>query len=217
MPLYRVTENPPPFKQGNPSSTVMNTDANVGLIPQVITTNRLTDFPIYKVIQSVPIKPPTTIINTTTIVNNTTIINPNGGINISAEYFNTLLLNNISTRTLLINNGGGTNTYDDSTSPIWDTALMKLKPSILKEVFDVSLKFTVSTDTLGGAFEVEAFSNIKIDIIEEEINIQQQDYTIRFKLVADQRAIDNGIYFFITPELGMTISITDYSLLVVRG
>lgn len=217
MSLYTVTENPAPFKKGETTTTTMDTNANISFVSQAVTTNnRLTNFPVYSVIQVTPAKPITTIINTTTI-NNTTIINTGEGIKISAEYYNTLPLVNISSRTLLSNNGGGGNTYDDNPTPIWNTALMRLQPTVLKEVFDISLKFTLTTDTLGGTFEVEAFNNTKIDIIEEEINIQQQDYIIRFNLVIDQRSIDNGVSFFITPELGMSISVTNYSLLIVRG
>ena len=216
MPRYTVTENPPPFKTGESTTTEIDTDADIPLVGQRIFSNPLVDTPAYTIIQSVPARPPKTIVNTT-VINNTTIINPGENVEISAEYFNTLSLSNISGRTLLSNNGAGPDTYDDNNTPIWNTAFMRIESTVLKEVLDIQLSFTVNTDTLGGAFEIESNNGAVIDIIEEEITIQQQDYTIALKIIVDQDSIDNGIQFFITPELGMTISVTNYSLLIIKG
>lgn len=216
MPLYTVTENPPPFTQGESDTTTFDSSARPAIEFDVVMDNRLVSTPAYRIIQSPPIKQKTTTVRTT-VINNTTIVNKGDSMKLSAEYENTLLLENISGRTLLSNDGGGPKTYDDTGSPIWDSANMKIVCMNLKEVLDVQLRFSMTSDTLGGAFEIEAYNGSKVDIIEEEINIQEQDFTIRFRIIIDQNSIDNGIQFYITPELGMTVSVNEFSLVIVKG
>lgn len=85
-----------------------------------------------------------------------------------------------------------------------------------KKFLEVILSFTLTTDTLGGSFEIEAYDGTAIEVIEEDITIQQQDYSTRFRIITNQDSITNGIKFFITPELGMTLNITNFSLLIIK-
>lgn len=214
--LYTITENPSPFKKGESETISFNSEARPGIEFDIVIDNRLVTTPIYRIVQSPPLRQQNINVNRTVIEQNISVVNGEN-IEISAEYFNTFLINNISTRTLLINNGGGVNTYDDNISNIYNTTSMSITPTLLKEVLDIQLKFRVQSDTLGGDFKIEAFNGSTIDIIEQVVNIQDQYYTIKFKLVVSQDSIDNGIQFFITPEEGMTLSINDYSLLIIKG
>lgn len=213
---YTVVENPPPFTQGatTVSSIVVKLNNNQSYVKRA--NSRLTDTPIYNVTQiAAPIKTKETIINNTIVNQEITIINE-GSTKVAAQYSNLSAMTNINNRRQFINDGLGTNTYDDNTTPIWSTLINQINCSMPKKFLEVILSFTLTTDTLGGSFEIEAYDGTAIEVIEEDITIQQQDYSTRFRIITNQDSITNGIRFFITPELGMTLNITNFSLLIIK-
>lgn len=213
---YTVVENPPPFTQGatTVSSIVVKLNNKQSYVKRA--NSRLTDTPIYNVIQiTAPIKTKETIINNTIVNQEITIINE-GSTKVAAQYNNLSAMTNINNRRQFINDGLGTNTYDDNTTPIWSTLINQINCSMPKKFLEVILSFTLTTDTLGGSFEIEAYDGTAIEVIEEDITIQQQDYSTRFRIITNQDSITNGIKFFITPELGMTLNITNFSLLIIK-
>lgn len=213
---YTVVENPPPFTQGatTVSSIVVKLNNNQSYVKRA--NSRLTDTPIYNVTQiAAPIKTKETIINNTVVNQEITIINE-GSTKVAAQYNNLSAMTNINNRRQLINDGLGTNTYDDNTTPIWSTLINQINCSMPKKFLEVILSYTLTTDTLGGSFEIEAYDGTAIEVIEEDITIQQQDYSTRFRIITNQDSITNGIKFFITPELGMTLNITNFSLLIIK-
>lgn len=213
---YTVVENPPPFTQGatTVSSIVVKLNNNQSYVKRA--NSRLTDTPIYNVTQiAAPIKTKETIINNTVVNQEITIINE-GSTKVAAQYNNLSAMTNINNRRQFINDGLGTNTYDDNTTPIWSTLINQINCSMPKKFLEVILSYTLTTDTLGGSFEIEAYDGTAIEVIEEDITIQQQDYSTRFRIITNQDSITNGIKFFITPELGMTLNITNFSLLIIK-
>lgn len=213
---YTVVENPPPFTQGatTVSSIVVKLNNNQSYVKRA--NSRLTDTPIYNVTQiTAPIKTKETIINNTIVNQEITIINE-GSTKVAAQYNNLSAMTNINNRRQFINDGLGTNTYDDNTTPIWSTLINQINCSMPKKFLEVILSYTLTTDTLGGSFEIEAYDGTAIEVIEEDITIQQQDYSTRFRIITNQDSITNGIKFFITPELGMTLNITNFSLLIIK-
>lgn len=213
---YTVVENPPPFTQGatTVSSIVVKLNNNQSYVKRA--NSRLTDTPIYNVTQiTAPIKTKETIINNTIVNQEISIINE-GSTKVAAQYNNLSAMTNINNRRQFINDGLGTNTYDDNTTPIWSTLINQINCSMPKKFLEVILSYTLTTDTLGGSFEIEAYDGTAIEVIEEDITIQQQDYSTRFRIITNQDSITNGIKFFITPELGMTLNITNFSLLIIK-
>lgn len=212
---YTVVENPAPFTQGESTTSSINIALNNQQSYVKRISNQLIDIPIYNVIQKAPIKSTNTVVNTTVLNQDITIINE-GSTKIGAQYNNLSLMNNIISRTQFINDGLGLNSYDDNTIPIWSTLINQINCSMPKKFLEVILSYTLTTDTLGGAFEIEAFNGSSIEIIEEDITIQEQDFSTRFRIITNQDSITNGIKFFITPELGMTLNITNFSLLIIK-
>ena len=212
---YTVVENPAPYTQGESTTSSINIELSNQQSYIRRTSNRLVDVPIYNVIQRAPIKSTNTVVNTTILNQDITIINE-GSTKVSAQYNNLSLMNNIISRTQFINDGLGLNSYDDNTIPIWSTLINQINCSMPKKFLEVILSYTLTTDTLGGAFEIEAFNGSIIEIIEEDITIQEQDFSTRFRIITNQDSITNGIKFFITPELGMTLNITNFSLLIIK-
>ena len=212
---YTVVENPAPYTQGESTTSSINIELSNQQSYIRRTSNRLLDVPIYNVIQRAPIKSTNTVVNTTILNQDITIINE-GSTKVSAQYNNLSLMNNITSRTQFINDGLGLNSYDDNTIPIWSTLINQINCSMPKKFLEVILSYTLTTDTLGGAFEIEAFNGSIIEIIEEDITIQEQDFSTRFRIITNQDSITNGIKFFITPELGMTLNITNFSLLIIK-
>lgn len=212
---YTVVENPAPYTQGESTTSSINIELSNQQSYIRRTSNRLVDVPIYNVIQRAPIKSTNTVVNTTILNQDITIINE-GSTKVSAQYNNLSLMNNIISRTQFINDGLGLNSYDDNTIPIWSTLINQINCSMPKKFLEVILSYTLTTDTLGGAFEIEAFNGSTIEIIEEDITIQEQDFSTRFRIITNQDSITNGIKFFITPELGMTLNITNFSLLIIK-
>lgn len=212
---YTVVENPAPYTQGESTTSSINIELSNQQSYIRRTSNRLLDVPIYNVIQRAPIKSTNTVVNTTILNQDITIINE-GSTKVSAQYNNLSLMNNIVSRTQFINDGLGLNSYDDNTIPIWSTLINQINCSMPKKFLEVILSYTLTTDTLGGAFEIEASNGSIIEIIEEDITIQEQDFSTRFRIITNQDSITNGIKFFITPELGMTLNITNFSLLIIK-
>lgn len=213
---YTVVENPPPFTQGatTVSSIVVKLNNNQSYVKRA--NSRLIDTPIYNVTQiTAPIKTKETIINNTIVNQEITIINE-GSTKIAAQYNNLSAMTSINSRRQFINDGLGTNTYDDNTIPIWSTLINQINCSMPKKFLEVILSYTLTTDTLGGSFEIEAYDGTAIEVIEEDITIQEQDFSTRFRIITNQDSITNGIKFFITPELGMTLNITNFSLLIIK-
>lgn len=212
---YTVVENPAPYTQGESTTSSINIELSNQQSYIRRTSNRLLDVPLYNVIQRAPIKSTNTVVNTTILNQDITIINE-GSTKVSAQYNNLSLMNSINSRTQFINDGLGLNSYDDNPIPIWSTLLNQINCSMPKKFLEVILSYTLTTDTLGGAFEIEAFNGSIIEIIEEDITIQEQDFSTRFRIITNQDSITNGIKFFITPELGMTLNIANFSLLIIK-
>lgn len=215
MPKYTVVENPPPFTQGQSTTSSIITTLNNNQSRFLNSSNRLIDTPYYNVIQRALVKAPTTIVNTTVLNQDIDIFN-SGSIRTSAEYKNLSVMNSIQTRTQFINDGLDTRTYDDNNPPIWSTLINQLNSNILKEYIDIVLKFRVQTDTLGGTFEIEVFDGTVCYQTSRTINIEEQAFNVNFKLITNQNSITNGIKFFITPEMGMTLNVNNFSLLIIK-
>lgn len=205
MPRYTIVENPPPFTQGQSTTSSINVQIN----------NRQIYNNPYRLIQLAPIKSENTVFNNTVINQEITVINE-GSQKTSAEYKNLSAMSNITTRRQLINDGLGVGSYDDNNPTIWSVIINQITCSMNKKFIEAILSFTATTDTLGGAFEIEAYDGTPLRKVEETISIEEQDFSIRFRLITNQNSITNGIKFFITPELGMKITITDFSLVLIK-
>lgn len=216
MPKYTIVENPPPFTQGATTVSSITTKLNNNQSYIKRASNKLIDAPLYNIVQAEsPIKAKETIVNNTIINQDITIINE-GSAKTAAQYNNLSAMTNINSRRQFINDGLGINTYDDNTIPIWSTLINQINCSMPKKFLEVILSYTLTTDTLGGSFEIEAYNGTAIEVIEEDITIQEQDFSTRFRIITNQDSITNGIKFFITPELGMTLNITNFSLLIIK-
>lgn len=205
MPRYTIVENPPPFTQGQSTTSSINVQIN----------NRQVYNNPYRLIQLAPIKSENTVLNNTVINQEITVINE-GSQKTSAEYKNLSAMSNITTRRQLINDGLGVGSYDDNNPTIWSVIINQITCSMNKKFIEAILSFTATTDTLGGAFEIEAYDGTPLRKIEETISIEEQDFSIRFRLITNQNSITNGIKFFITPELGMKLTITNFSLVIIK-
>lgn len=205
MPRYTIVENPPPFTQGQSTTSSINVQIN----------NRQIYNNPYRLIQLAPIKSENTVLNNTIINQEITVINE-GSQKTSAEYKNLSAMSNITTRRQLINDGLGIGSYDDNNPTIWSVIVNQITCSMNKKFIEAILSFTATTDTLGGAFEIEAYDGTPLRKVEETISIEEQDFSIRFRLITNQNSITNGIKFFITPELGMKITITNFSLVLIK-
>ena len=205
MPRYTIVENPPPFTQGQSTTSSINVQIN----------NRQVYNNPYRLIQLAPIKSENTVLNNTVINQEITVINE-GSQKTSAEYKNLSAMSNITTRRQLINDGLGIGSYDDNNPAIWSVIINQITCSMNKKFIEAILSFTATTDTLGGAFEIEAYDGTALRKVEETISIEEQDFSIRFRLITNQNSITNGIKFFITPELGMKITITNFSLVLIK-
>lgn len=211
---YTIIENPPPYTQGLTTTSSFNTQIYKPIVNQRF-SNKLIDNPSYNIIQAIPPKLPGTVVNSTIINQEITIVNQ-GNNKLGAQYIHTNPISNINTRTQLINNGGLA-TYDDNPTPIWSTTNNKLLCTVLKEFIQVVINIKCSTNTLGGAFEIEANNGTVLHIIESNITIQNQDFNIEFNIITDQNCVTNGLQFFISPELGMNLNISNFSLLIIKG
>ena len=217
---YRITENPPPGKTGESLVKVID-DSSLVAIPLVPVRSepRLVHFPYYTIvtdgttnkINQRPAATPPIIIETTVV---------NSSATLSSLYEdNTAGIANISSRTPVTNNGLGADTFEDILPPIWDKILNQINSYSTKEIIEVQLRFTVSTDTLGGAFEIQLetlSTNNIIDTQEFNTNIQEQDYTVIFKIVTRPDDVTSGIGIYIEPELGMTLSLTNIEFVFIR-
>jgi hypothetical protein len=215
MKKYTITENPAPFKQGISTTTSFN-NFNPSTIAER-TNNKLIDIPTPVVI-NVPIsKPPATILNSTVINQEINILNQGNSTRITAVYNHSNSINNITTKTALINDGLGVGSYDDNNNVVWASNINRIVSSNLKEIIVVTINLKCSTDTLGGAFELEVSNGNVLDIIENNINIQNQDFNIETTIVVDQTTINNGVQLFLKPEVGMSITVSNFSLLIIKG
>jgi len=210
MPKYTVVENPPPYTQGESSTSFIFQDTSSQQIVRQIFSNKLVDLPTYTVIPKVFIKAPYTVVNT--VVVNTTNVDTK----IIAEYKNLSALDNITNTTQLINDGLGQGTYDNNSPPIWSTLINKLNCQQVGELLDITLKFKCTTDTLGGVFEIEAIpTSLKIKE-DQSISREEQNFNINFKIITTEECISNGIRLYITPEIGMKINLTNFSLFIIK-
>lgn len=217
MRKYTVTENPAPFTEGESTITSMKIPYRRPQDTRPI-SNRLISIPSYTSIEAIDVrfKPPIQV-NSTIINQEINIVNQGNTTRITALYAHSNNINNITTKTALINNGLGTDSYDDNTTPIWNSTINRISSNNLKELITVTANLKCSTDTLGGAFELEVNNGTVLDIIENNINIQNQDFNIEFTIVTNQNTINNGVQLFVTPELGMSLSINNFSLLIIKG
>lgn len=133
----------------------------------------------------------------------------------AARYLGTVNTNNIISRTQLNIDGNLSGSYDDTGYVSWDGS--KIKGRELKQLIEVQLQFSITTDTLGGQFNIE-FNQGGIDPIlvsqDLTINAISQDYTINANLVVDNDFLTDGARIFLTPELGMKIDISNLELLL---
>jgi hypothetical protein len=217
MKKYTVTENPAPFTEGESTIASMNIPYRR---PQDIRpiSNRLVSIPSYTSIEAIDVnfKPPIQV-NSTIINQEINILNQGNSTRITALYNHSNSINNITTKTALINDGLGIGSYDDNNNVVWTSNTNRITSNNLKEIIVVTINLKCSTDTLGGAFELEVNNGNVLDIIENNINIQNQDFNIETTIVVDQTTINNGVQFFLKPEIGMSLTISNFSLLIIKG
>lgn len=214
----RVIENPPPGKTGETHITVIEDDTNPINILTINDNGRLVDLgPYYTVVGT----------TTNTVVDNVSVPTPivvNAPVNdisstLSSDYESTTTITNITNNTQLTNDGLGGSTFEDIVPPIWDTVNNTIIVYNEKEIIEVQLRLTVTTDTLGGAFELSLVTNSTSNIIDKQefnINIQEQDYTVTFKFVTSLDDVTSGVSIFVQPELGMTLNLTQVEFLFFR-
>lgn len=216
---YRITENPPPGKSGVSSSQSFddtNAEDQFVILPPG-DRPRLVEFPFYTIVndgatgrRELPTAPSPIVIETTVV---------NSSATLSARYVDTVGLTGINARTLLTNDGLGASTFSDMPLPIWDTSANKINVYNDKEIIELQIRLRASTDTLGGAFELEleTISTLTvIDTQEYNINIQEQDYTITYKIVTSTDDATNGINIYVKPELGMSLDLTNIEFVFIR-
>ena len=217
--VYRITENSPPGKTGISSFQEIddtNAEDQFVILPPG-DRPRLVEFPFYQIVndgatglRELP-NAPTPVVIETTVVNSSATL--------SARYEDTAGITGITTRTLLTNNGFGLSTFTDISPVIWDTGNNKINVYNDKEIIELQIRLRASTDTLGGAFEVEletVSTATVIDTQEYNINIQEQDYTVTFKIVTSTADTTNGISIYVKPELGMTLDLVNIEFVFIR-
>jgi len=213
---YTVNEGPAPFKDGERSTTVIENTDSVDLIINNSLTNRLVNVPRYVIIpRKNTVRPPNTV--NTTVINQ--VVSGSSGSSFKAQYTHAGTQANIVMRTKLSNNGNGVGSYDDNPSPVWNVVKNELVSVAAGELIEIQIRFQSQTDTLGGAFEIEldkGGDSPIIDIQEYDQTNQFQDYTITFKVVSDSDFVANNACIFIKPELGMTLSISNLSFLILK-
>ncbi len=214
----RVIENPPPGKTGETYITVIEDDTSPFNILTINNPSRLVDLgPYYTVVGT----------TTNTVVENVSAPTPivvNAPVNdisstLSSDYESTTTITNINSNTQLTNDGLGSSTFEDIIPPIWNTTNNTIIVYNEKEIIEVQLRLTATTDTLGGAFELSLVTNATSNVIDKQefnINIQQQDYTVTFKFVTTLDDVISGVSIFVQPELGMVLNLTQVEFLFFR-
>jgi len=219
---YTVNEGQPPLRNDGQDSrniTHIADDERADLVfpeSNIIFRNRLVDMQRYTIRNREPVPEPPNTVNTT-VINN--IIQVTSGTSFKAKYVHAGTQGSITMRTKLMNNGSGVGGYDDNPTPVWNTTTSELVATSIDQVIELQLRFQSQTDTLGGAFEIEldkGGADPIIDIQEYDQTNQFQDYTIIFKVVSDADFVANNACIYIKPELGMTISISNLSFLILK-
>lgn len=228
--VYTIIENPPPGKRNSESITTVQSfnddektlsQLSVGTSVGELLESRSRTQP-YVVISNQPIILPARDRSNPTIIQ-PIIINNNlsaGSAVISARYENSGSINSITSRTLFTNNGLGSRTQDNNTPNIWTLTTNTIDVQSANEIIEVQIRFTASTDTLGGAFELELESILNSFVIDKQefnINIQDQDYTAVYKVLTTTNDAAAGIRIYITPELGMTLNLTDIEFIFIKS
>lgn len=217
---YTTNEGAAPFRDddGKRNITFISDTDRPDLLfseQDTLLRNRLIDVRRYRIVQQKPVVQPPNTVNTT-VINN---IVQGGGPAFKATYVHAGTQSGITSRTKLINNGNGVGTYDENSSPAWNVVTNELVSQAVGEIIELQLRFQSQTDTLGGAFEIEldkGGANPIIDIQEYDQTNQFQDYTIIFKVVSDSDFVNNNACIYIKPELGMTLSISNLSFLILK-
>lgn len=216
---YTVNEGPAPFKNGDRNITFISDQDSADLIlseSETTIRNRLIDVQKYTIQNRQPVTQPPNVVNTT-IVNN--IVQVSGGTSFKATYVHAGTQNNIANRTKLINNGNGVGTFDENSTPIWNKVTNEIISTTVGEIIELQIRFRTQTDTLGGAFEIElnkGGASPIADIQEYDQTNQFQDYTIIFKVLSDSDFVSNNACIYIRPELGMTLTISNLSFLILK-
>lgn len=128
-------------------------------------------------------------------------------------------IENIEGYTRIVNNGEGERTYSDIVPSIWDVQYNRMLIRDVKLVLDVQLRFTLRTNTLGGIYEIQVkslFNDRLIDSQKEAVEVQNQTYTIDFRIVTTIEDTKAGIGFYIEPEEGMSLTMYETSFIFVR-
>jgi len=221
---YTINEGPAPLRNNSDNNRIITFIPNnktvdiVSAESETLITNRLVDMRKYTI---QPRQPQANLPNTvnTTIVNNIVQVSGSGGTLIKAKYIHVGTQGPFTMKTKLINNGNGIGTFDENDIPIWNTTTNELVNSVVGEVIEIQIRFQTETDTLGGSFEIEIDkrgSNPILDIQEYTQTNQFQDYTIIFKVICDADFVSNNACINIKPELGMNLSISNLSFLILK-
>lgn len=216
--VYIVTENPPPGKTGQSFKQVIDDSNFDGLVETIILDNRLVEIPLtIGVTQVVPIE--TNNINVNSVVINNTVTNNIDSAVVTAKYDHSIDILGITTSTTLVNDGLGVETFDNNTSPVWNTSTNKLIAQSINEVYQLQLRFKSDTDTLGGAFEIEVNKGGVDPIIDQQehtINKLDQTFTSTFNLIVDNDFLNNGASIIVSPELGMSLDIKELEFVIIK-
>lgn len=225
--VYRVTENPPPdpapgIRNPRTGATHVTTfdDSDVEIIPINDVTaqqSQLVRYPFYQIVNTSPTGRRETPSAPTPVIIQPTIINSSA--TLSSIYDDLAGMSTITARTKVTNDGGGPDTSFDIVPVIWDTGSNVINVYAEKEIIEVQIRFTVATDTLGGAFELDLESVTGAELIhreEKSVNIQDQDFTINLKVVTKSAWMVGGICIFIKPELGMSIDLSDIEFTFIK-
>ena len=225
MPRYKITENPPPFTQGETTVTEIDTDADVGLISQLVSTNRLIDTPLYKVIQSVsaPARPPKTI-----VINNEIIIQEGSQEKSQAEgvkysiYTHSETINNITSKIILpFNNIGSENLTKDIQPPVWNINDGVLSFTEVGKIYKVIILLRATTNVLDAVIEVglESVNNINDFIIHREQRFllrQVNDLVIELRITTNPTLLNTPFNLYFDTLGDDSITLSDMFLQIVK-
>ena len=134
----------------------------------------------------------------------------------TAEYRHSGTMSNVNGRTGIQINGVSIGSYDDTGYLAWNDN--KIRARGIGQTLEVQLQFRATTDTLGGLFNIEinkGGSDPILDTQDHTINTVTQDFTITSNIVVDDDFLNNGAEIFITPEVGMNLTINNLEILII--
>ena len=225
---YIIIENAPPGKRGSTQSQVVNDenfavnnglgDSQNRLQPYVVLNPEDIIVPAPRASSGPTILQP--IIVNTPVSNEEEMEEKFAAKVFTSVYDDISGITDITSMKLMTNDAQGPNTKVDSDFAAWNSDTNTITINKENEFIELQINLTVYTDTLGGSFEVELIDKESSESLgkqESTVNIQNQDFALSYKFISNENNKKQGIKIYITPELGMKISLTDIQFIFQRA